>query len=215
MQGAFRYGITAPLRRRRRRDPPLPPGNRPQPPLQRIEDVNHLAGGDAPPQAPRHRLQQKQVRQRRLNRDSEEPPREVETLNRADVPFSEDELDGEQREGSHVSEQTDQSLSAAESNPQTESDSDNQQDSQEELAGANSSSGANRGSIANEAQSKTKPTNSTEEKAKPVKVNENISQPVQPAQVSLFFFFLKHASLLTVIKEAILSFFNVTSLYMR
>lgn len=197
VQGAFRYGITAPLRRRRRRDPPLPPANQPQPPLQRIEDYNQLAGGDAPQQAPRQRLKQNQIRQRRFIQDREEPPREVESLSRADVPFSDDEVDGEWREGSPVSEHTEQSLSAAESGPQSESESDNQQDTQEKLAGASASSGANTGAEANEAQSKTKPTDSTQEKAKPLKADKKVSrdeplrngtearsQPAQPAQVS-------------------------------
>ncbi|XP_062279437.1 chloride channel CLIC-like protein 1 isoform X1 [Scomber scombrus] len=195
VQGAFRYGIAAPLRRRRRRDPPLPPANQPQLPLQRTEDRNQLAGGDAPQQAPRQRLEQNQIRQRRFNQDREEPPRAVESLSRADVPFSEDEMDGEQREGSPVSEHTEQSLSAAESDPQSESESDNQQDTQEKLEGASASSGANRGAEANEAQSNTKPTDSTQEKAKPLKAYEKVSrdephrnataarsQPAQPAQ---------------------------------
>lgn len=174
VQAAFQYGITAPLRRRRRRDPDPPELIQPQPPLRRIEDRDHPAGGDAPQQALRHRandgrLQRNEFRQRRPNRAREEPAKiVVETLRTADRPYSEDETDGERREGSPESEQTEQSLSAIESDPQTESDSENQQDTQEELAGA--------GAKANKAQSKTKPTDSSPANIKPLKVKKKVSQ---------------------------------------
>ncbi|XP_042273798.1 chloride channel CLIC-like protein 1 isoform X2 [Thunnus maccoyii] len=182
VQAAFRYGITAPLRRRRRRDPPPPGLNQPQPPVLRIEDRDHLAGGDAPQQALRHRanddrLQRNDIRQRQPNRVREEPAKiVVETLCTADRPYSEDETDGERREGSPESEQTEQSLSAVESDPQTESDSENQPDTQEELDRAGAGSVAHREAKANKDQSKTKPTDSSPVKTKPLKVKKKVSQ---------------------------------------
>ncbi|XP_044218427.1 chloride channel CLIC-like protein 1 isoform X2 [Thunnus albacares] len=182
VQAAFRYGIAAPLRRRRRRDPPPPGLNQPQPPVLRIEDRDHLAGGDAPQQALRHRanddrLQRNDIRQRQPNRVREEPAKiVVETLRTADRPYSEDETDGERREGSPESEQTEQSLSAVESDPQTESDSENQPDTQEELDGAGAGSVAHREAKANKDQSKTKPTDSSPAKTKPLKVKKKVSQ---------------------------------------
>lgn len=188
VQAAFQYGIMAPLRRRPG-NPPPPELDQPQHPLQRIEGRDHLAGGDAPQQDPRHRanngrLERNQFRQRRPNRAREEPAKVVvETLRTANPSYSEDETDGERREGSPESEQMEQSLSAIESDPQTESDSENQQDTQEELAGASAGSVAHREAKANKAQSKRKDTDSSQAKTKPLKEKKNVSQD-EPSRIS-------------------------------
>ncbi|GAA6214138.1 chloride channel CLIC-like protein 1 isoform X2 [Lates japonicus] len=156
VQAAFQHGITAPLRRPQR-DPPPPPVDEPQP-RQRIEGRDHLAGGDAPQQAPRHRvddvrLQRNQVHQRQPNRPREKQAQVgVETLNPS---FSGDETDAQRREGGP---DPDQNLSA-------DSDSESPQEAQEEPEGASASSA----SAANIAQTKTKATlsDSSKSEAKP------------------------------------------------
>lgn len=142
--------------RRPQRDPPPPQLQQPQHHLQAIEDIDHLAGGEAPQRAQRHlaaggRLQRNQVHQRRPNRTREEAAKVVvETLHTAERP--EDEMD-------------------AQHNLSAESDSENEQEMQEELAGASASSVST-----NRAQSKTKPTESAscQSETKPQKVNENL-----------------------------------------
>ncbi|XP_059198067.1 chloride channel CLIC-like protein 1 isoform X2 [Centropristis striata] len=165
VHAAFRYGIAAPFQRPQR-DPPPPQLEQPQPRLQQIEDRDHLAGGDAPQQAPRHRdndarLQRNQVHQRRHNRPRQEPAVVVvETLRNAEPrSYSEDEMDSQQRE--------------AEQRLSSESDSENQQEVQEQQAGENASSVA-----ANTTPKKTKPTDSklSPSKSKPVEVNKKLSQ---------------------------------------
>lgn len=152
VQAAFQHGITAPLRRPRR-DPPPPLVDEPQP-RQRIEGRDHLAGGDAPQQAPRHRaddvrLQRNQVRQRQPNRPREkQTPVDVETLNPS---FRGDEIDARRREGGP---DPDKNLSA-------DSDPESQQEAQEEPEGASASSA----SAANRAQTKTKATRSDSSKS--------------------------------------------------
>uniref|UniRef100_A0A3Q3GS59 Chloride channel CLIC-like protein 1 n=1 Tax=Labrus bergylta TaxID=56723 RepID=A0A3Q3GS59_9LABR len=99
--------------------------------VQEIEDGDHLAGGDMPQQALRHRaddarLDRNQVHQRRPNRPREERAKlVVETLCTAGPPSGGDETDARLREEA-------QNLSA-------ESDSETQQEAQEELAGAGAS----------------------------------------------------------------------------
>lgn len=161
VQGAFQYGITAPLRRRRRGDPDPPALEQHRPQLQRIEAGDHLEVEDAPQQAPRHqandaRLGRNQVRQRAPNRPRE---RRVETI----IPaYSEDERDGVRREGG----------SEAEQDPSAESDSENQQEAQQEPVGE---------SAANTTQAKTKPSqaDSSQAKAKPLNVKKTQS-PDEP-----------------------------------
>ncbi|XP_035863429.1 chloride channel CLIC-like protein 1 isoform X1 [Sander lucioperca] len=164
VQASFRYGITAPFRRPQR-DPPPPQLENPQPHIQEIEDGDHLAGGDAPQHAQRHRvndgrLQRNQVHQRRPNRLREEPAKVVvETQRTAGPPYSEDEMDAVLRE--------------AEQNPSAESDSENLQETPEDLEGESASSVA-----ANTTQTQTKPTesDSSSSKTKPLKENEKLSQ---------------------------------------
>ncbi|KAM7387890.1 hypothetical protein PAMP_024101 [Pampus punctatissimus] len=156
VQAAFQYGITAPLRPRR--DPPPPEVDQQRPVLRRIEDCDHRAGGDAPQQALRYRandsrIQRNQPRQRRTNRERKEPANVfVETLCTADPSYSEDEIDGEGREGSSDSEQS--------TDPQIESDSENQQDAQEQQARANKET--NKEAKAAKSDSKTKPRDSSQ-----------------------------------------------------
>lgn len=158
VQGAFQYGITAPLRRRRPREDPDPPAlERRQPQLQRLEAGDHLEDGDAPLQAPRHqvnhaRLGRNQVRQRVPNK-----PQDVETVRAA---YSEDEMDGQQRAGGSEDEQ----------NPSAASDRDNQQETQQELAGTNA---------ANTTREKTKPpqSDSSQAKAKSPNVKKTPEKP--------------------------------------
>lgn len=174
VQAAFRYGITAPLRRHRRDQPP-PELEQPQPPLPRIQELD-LAGRDAPQHAPRHRandgrLQRNQVRQR-PNRAREEPAMVVvETLRNVTSSYSEDEADGERRDGSPEAEQRENNLSAPESDSQAESNSENEQETQEELTGASVS-------VVARSEAKTKPfqlltkhteRDSSQSKTKPLK----------------------------------------------
>ncbi|KAM7013081.1 chloride channel CLIC-like protein 1 [Tautogolabrus adspersus] len=129
VNAAFQHGITAPFQRPRR-DPP-PPQLEQRRHVQEIEDGDHLAGGDMPQQALRHRaddvrLHRNQVHQRRPNRPREERAKVVvETLCTAGPPHGGDETDTGLREEA-------QNLSA-------ESDSETQQEAQEELAGASAS----------------------------------------------------------------------------
>lgn len=125
VNAAFQHGISAPFRRRRR-DPP-PARLAPRRNAQAIEDADHLAEGDAPQQAPRHRandarLHRNQVHQRRANRPREERAKVVvENLYCAGPPYSEDEPDARLRN---------------EQNPSAESDSEREQETTEEPAGA-------------------------------------------------------------------------------
>lgn len=160
VHAAFQHGITAPFRRPRR-DPPPPELPQPQPRHLQIED--HLAEGDAPQHAPRRRdnegrLQRNQVHQRR-QRPREEPVAKVvvETLRTAESPFSEDEMDNQQRE-------TEQNLSA-------ESDTENQQQTQEEPAGESASRAA-----ANTTKPKPAGSDSSESMPKSLEVKENFSK---------------------------------------
>ncbi|XP_034737820.1 chloride channel CLIC-like protein 1 [Etheostoma cragini] len=159
VQASFRYGIAAPFHRPRR-DPPPPPLEH----IQEIKDGDHLAGGDAPQHAPRHRVNEDrleidQVRQRRPNRPREEPARVVvETLRTAEPPYSEDETDAMRRE--------------AEQNSSAESDSETLQETQEDEEGESASVAAN------STQTKTKPTesDSSPSKTKPQTGKEKLSQ---------------------------------------
>ncbi|XP_020504317.2 chloride channel CLIC-like protein 1 [Labrus bergylta] len=129
VNAAFQHGITAPFRRPRRDPPQYHLEQRRH--VQEIEDGDHLAGGDMPQQALRHRaddarLDRNQVHQRRPNRPREERAKlVVETLCTAGPPSGGDETDARLREEA-------QNLSA-------ESDSETQQEAQEELAGAGAS----------------------------------------------------------------------------
>lgn len=160
VQAAFQHGITAPFRRPRR-DPAPPQLDPPQRHLQEIENRGHLAGGDAPRQAPRHRandsrLHRNQVHQRRAYRPREEQV-EVETLHTAESLYSEDETDAQ--------------LHEAEQNHSSVSGSENQQEAQKEPRGASADSVAT-----NTAQSETKPTesDSPQSDTKTLKENENL-----------------------------------------
>lgn len=136
VQAVFQYGITAPFRRPRR-DPPAPELEQPQPRLQRIEDHDPLAEGDAPQQALRYpvddgRLHRNQVRQRQPNRAREVEPRMfVQTLGTVNL-YTEDEIDV--------------------APPPIESGSENQEETHEEAPGA--------GAAASNTQTKTKPDKS-------------------------------------------------------
>lgn len=131
VQSAFQYGILAPFRRPRREPPPEQLEQPHQRPLG-IEYRDHLAGGDAPQHAPRHRvddarLHRNQVHQRRPDRPRNQSTKVVvETLRTAYPAHSEDETDAPQRE--------------EEQNVSAESDLENQQDMQEEPAGVAASS---------------------------------------------------------------------------
>ncbi|XP_042372262.1 chloride channel CLIC-like protein 1 isoform X2 [Plectropomus leopardus] len=163
VQAAFRHGITAPFRRPRR-DPPPPQREHRRPRLQEIEDIDHLAEGDAPRRALKHqadnaKLHRNQVHRRRPYRPREEPAKvAVETLRTAEPPQNEYE--------------TDAAPPGEETNLSAESDSENQQETQEELEGATAGSAA-----ANRTQTKTKPTesDSSPTKTKPLKVNKELS----------------------------------------
>ncbi|KAF7665918.1 hypothetical protein LDENG_00126960 [Lucifuga dentata] len=176
VQAAFQYGITAPLRRHQR-GPRPPPVEQQQPPIQRITNHEHFAGGDASQDDARHRggdgrACRNQVHQRRPNRAREEPGRVfVETLRTADRPHSEDETNDERGEGGRDTEWT-ESLSANDSDSQSESESE-QQETQEEQAGGG-------GDGANVLQAKAKPSQSNPDscqaKTKPVKGNKSLSE---------------------------------------
>lgn len=164
VNAAFRYGITAPFRRPRG-DPP-PPQLRPRRHVQEIEDSDHLAGGDAPQLALRHRandgrLHRNEVNHRRPNRPTEQRAKvTVETLRTAGPSDSEDEMDAAVYEEQ-------QNLSA-------ESDTETQREIAEELAGASANSGS-----ANKTESNCKLNESESEsirsKNKPLKVTEKQS----------------------------------------
>ncbi|XP_034035807.1 chloride channel CLIC-like protein 1 [Thalassophryne amazonica] len=128
VQAAFRYGITAPLRRRIR-SPTPPQLEQQQPPLHRIQDVNHLTGASTPscttiPGASDSRPHRSQVRQRQPS----SPRVTVETLHTA----SQDETDTVWHEQSPETDQS-ENLTATDSDHQTETDSDNPEDTEEEL----------------------------------------------------------------------------------
>lgn len=97
VQAIFQYGITAPLRRHRR-DPPLPPPERPR--LQEIEDRGHMERGDMLESRPRRNLdearsQGDQLCRSRTNKAREEPAQMfVETLRTAASSHTEHELHG-------------------------------------------------------------------------------------------------------------------------
>ncbi|XP_074524554.1 chloride channel CLIC-like protein 1 [Halichoeres trimaculatus] len=162
VNAAFRYGITAPFRRPRR-DPP-PPQLRPQRHVQEIEDSDHLAGGDAPQLALRHRANdgryhRNEVHHRRPNRVMEQRAKlNVETLRTAGPSTSEDE--------------TDAGVLEEEQNLSAESDSETQQEIPEELPVASAGTGS-----ANKTESNTKPdeSESSKSKNKPSKVSEKPS----------------------------------------
>ncbi|KAM9848355.1 chloride channel CLIC-like protein 1 isoform 2-T2 [Aulostomus maculatus] len=85
VQAAFQYGITAPLCRRRR-DPPPPELERPQPHRQIIEDEDHFAEREAPQKRGNGgRLQRNQFHQRRPNRAREEPAKVSPAVSRSEV----------------------------------------------------------------------------------------------------------------------------------
>lgn len=96
MQGAFQYGVLAPFRR-----PPRDPAQLQQPPRQfpEIEDGDDLAGGDGPHcglrrQAADRQRHNNRVYKRRPNAQREAAaPFFVETLRRADRPYTDDEMD--------------------------------------------------------------------------------------------------------------------------
>uniref|UniRef100_A0A665WIE7 Chloride channel CLIC-like protein 1 n=1 Tax=Echeneis naucrates TaxID=173247 RepID=A0A665WIE7_ECHNA len=160
VNAAFRYGITAPLRYRQR--DPRPPQLEPQQhQLQMINDRDHLAGGDAFQEIPRHRandgrLNRNQVRQRLQNRQRE---RRVETLLAAEPAYVEDDTDSRQEEGE----------SDIERIPSSDSDSEIQQGAQGEPAEVRASSDA-----PDATRAKPKPTqpDSSQVRAKPPKVNK-------------------------------------------
>lgn len=124
MQGVFQYGILAPFRR-----PPRDPAQLLQPPRQlpEIEDGDDLARGDGPHcelrlQAADRQRHNNRVHKRRPNAQREAAtPFFVETLRRADRPYTDDEMDS-------VRPGTEQNLSGV-------SDSENQEETLEEPAG--------------------------------------------------------------------------------
>lgn len=159
VQAAFQHGITAPFRSHRRDSPP--PAVDQQPPLQRIRDHDHVAGGEPPQDGARDgRALRNRVRQRRPNRAREV----VETLGNADRAYSEDKADAE---GGPEAEEV-ENLSASGSDSQSETDSDNQQETQEDQAVG--------GDAAAVPQATPKPCQSSQAKAKPLKENKNLPE---------------------------------------
>ncbi|XP_010745356.3 chloride channel CLIC-like protein 1 isoform X2 [Larimichthys crocea] len=162
VQSAFQYGILAPFRRPRREPPPEQLEQPQQRPLG-IEYRDHLAGGDAPQHAPRHRaddarLHRNQVHQRRPNRPRNQSTKVVvETLRTAYPAHSEDETDAAQRE--------------EEQNVSAESDPENQQDVQEEPAGVAASS-----VDANKTKSEPKPRESDPAESNSMDVDTDFSR---------------------------------------
>lgn len=144
--------------RRPHRDPPPTQLLQPQRHIQEIEDCDRLAGGDAP-----HHDQRRQAADRQSDRTRRRAnrPREmaVETLRRADRPYSADEMDSVQHDA-------EQDLSRV-------SDTENQEDTQEERAEARVHD-----TSADGAQSNTKsaPSDSHHSETKPLKVDKNSSK---------------------------------------
>ncbi|CAJ1060682.1 chloride channel CLIC-like protein 1 [Xyrichtys novacula] len=160
VNASFQHGILAPFRRHRRDQPP--PQLRPQHHTPEIEDRDHLAGGDIPQPALRHReedprLHRNRVHNRRPNRPREQRAKVfVETLHTARPTDSEDE--------------TDAGLCEEEQNLSTNSDSETPPEIEKGLAEASAISVS-----ANKTESDTKPTESksAESKNKPLKVLKN------------------------------------------
>lgn len=123
VHGAFQYGVLAPFRRPPR-DPPPPQLQQPPRQFHEIEDNDHLAGGDGFGHQAAGRQQHKnRVYRRRPNAQREAAaPFVVETLRRADRPYTDDEMDS-------VRPDTEQNLSGV-------SDPENQEETLEEPAGA-------------------------------------------------------------------------------
>lgn len=127
VHGAFQYGVLAPFRRPPR-DPPAPQLQQPPRQVHEIEDGDHLAGGDGPQCGPRHEAADRQQHKNRVYRRRPNAQREaaapfvVETLRRADRPYTDDEMDS-------VRPDTEQNLSGV-------SDPENQEETLEEPAGA-------------------------------------------------------------------------------
>ncbi|KAM9385567.1 chloride channel CLIC-like protein 1 isoform 2-T2 [Pholidichthys leucotaenia] len=169
-QAAFQHGIMGLLHGPRRDPPPPPAVEQPQPqPRLRIEDCDHLAGGDAPAPA-QYKAQRQPVNDPRINRNDVRqrqpnvPKRDaaVETIRpqgTADPLFSEDEMDAARQEGG----------AEAEPNLSDPSDSQNQQ---EELQGQSANTIAAK-------KDQTKPTKLDSSKPKNNKhsnVEDTISQ---------------------------------------
>lgn len=127
VQGAFQYGVLAPFRRPPR-DPGPPHLQLPPRHFHEIEDGDHLAGGDGPGRGLRHQAADGQLDKNRVYRRRPNAQREaaapfvVETLRRADRPYTDDEMDS-------VRPNTEQ-------NPSSVIDPDNQEETSEEPAGA-------------------------------------------------------------------------------
>ncbi|XP_075878858.1 chloride channel CLIC-like protein 1 isoform X2 [Nelusetta ayraudi] len=127
VHGAFQYGVLAPFRRPPR-DPPPPQLQQPPRQFHEIEEGDHLAGGDGPQCGPRHQAADRQQHKNRVYRRRPNAQREaaapfvVETLRRADRPYTDDEMDS-------VRPDTEQNLSGI-------SDPENQEETLEEPAGA-------------------------------------------------------------------------------
>lgn len=123
VQGAFQYGVLAPFRR-----PPRDPAQllQPQRHFPEIEEGDELAAGDGPhrglrPQAVDRQRHNDRVYKRRLNAQREvAAPSIVETLRRADCPYTDDEMDSVR--------------SGTEQNPSRVSHPENHEETQEEAA---------------------------------------------------------------------------------
>lgn len=151
--------------RRPHRDPPPPQLLQPQRHIQEIEDRDRLAGGDAPHHEQQWQAADRQLHRNRVYRRRANRPREtaaelfVETLRRADRPYSKDERDSVQHDA-------EQDLSRV-------SDTEKQEDTQEERAEARVHD-----TSADGAQSNTKPapSDSHQSETKPLKVDKNSSK---------------------------------------
>lgn len=163
VQSAFQHGIMAPFRRPHR-DPPPPQLPQPERHME-IEVRDRLAGGDAPHHEQRRQPADGQLHRNRVYKRRTNKPREmaaelfVETLRRADRPYSEDETDSVQHDER-------QDLSRF-------SDTEHQEDTQEEQAEARVHN-----TSADGAQSNTKPapSDSHHSETKPLKVDKNSSK---------------------------------------
>lgn len=128
MQGAFQYGVLAPFRR-----PPRDPAQLQQPPrhfpeIEDGDDDDKLAGGDGPHRGLRRQAAGRQRHNNRADKRRANAQREaaapfcVETLRRADCPYTDDEMDS-------VRPGTEQNTSGV-------SDPENQEETLEGAAGA-------------------------------------------------------------------------------
>ncbi|XP_023194668.1 chloride channel CLIC-like protein 1 isoform X2 [Xiphophorus maculatus] len=191
VHAAFQHGIMAPFRRPRRDPPPagLEHNQRPPP---RIENLDYLAGGDAPAHAPPLAIAQQpiprqqgndarsdrnNIHRRRPNRVKEErAPVGVETLKAADPRFSEDELDGEQHEESLEVENTN-------ANAGSEDQQETREEVEKENAAAKKDQPKNQQTDSNSSQAKKKQIQTKQNGSKEELRRDVTIEPPQPADI--------------------------------